>query len=148
MLQVTSSPLLFLHSDHDDEVASLASTSGGFGAKASTQRLPVKDWKAKASPRASPKLKRKGKKDDGYAGLARIRGAVGPAVQDLTELIAAGLGSEAGLQPSVPNPHPVLQTGATPQKVLLATQTWAVCYFKVWEEVVPCLPNWDPKSNV
>uniref|UniRef100_A0A669QXU1 Enhancer of mRNA-decapping protein 4 n=1 Tax=Phasianus colchicus TaxID=9054 RepID=A0A669QXU1_PHACC len=55
-------------SDHDDEVASLASTSGGFGAKASTQRLPVKDWKAKASPRASPKLKRKGKKDDGYAG--------------------------------------------------------------------------------
>lgn len=145
---MTSSPLLFLHSDHDDEVASLASTSGGFGAKASTQRLPVKDWKAKASPRASPKLKRKGKKDDGYAGLARIRGAVGPAVQDLTELIAAGLGSEAGLQPSVPNPHPVLQTGATPQKVLLATQTWAVCYFKVWEEVVPCLPNWDPKSKV
>lgn len=66
-----SSPLLFLHSDHDDEVASLASTSGGFGAKASAQRLPVKDWKVKASPRASPKLKRKAKKDDGYAGLAR-----------------------------------------------------------------------------
>uniref|UniRef100_A0A669R584 Enhancer of mRNA-decapping protein 4 n=1 Tax=Phasianus colchicus TaxID=9054 RepID=A0A669R584_PHACC len=65
-------------SDHDDEVASLASTSGGFGAKASTQRLPVKDWKAKASPRASPKLKRKGKKDDGYAGLARVQMAVGP----------------------------------------------------------------------
>lgn len=145
---MTSSPLLFLHSDHDDEVASLASTSGGFGAKASTQRLPVKDWKAKASPRASPKLKRKGKKDDGYAGLARIRGAVGPAVQDLTELRAAGLGSEAGLWPSVPSPHPVLQTGATPQKVLLATQTWAVCYFEVGEEVVPCLPNWDPKSKV
>ncbi|XP_030367140.1 enhancer of mRNA-decapping protein 4-like [Strigops habroptila] len=51
-------------SDHDDEVASLASTSGGFGAKASTQRLPVKDWKARTSPQASPKLKWKGKKDD------------------------------------------------------------------------------------
>uniref|UniRef100_A0A8D0GBJ2 Enhancer of mRNA-decapping protein 4 n=1 Tax=Sphenodon punctatus TaxID=8508 RepID=A0A8D0GBJ2_SPHPU len=52
-------------SDHDDEVANLASTSGGIGAKASAQRLPVKDWKAKVSPRTSPKLKRKGKKDDG-----------------------------------------------------------------------------------
>ncbi|KAM6354055.1 LOW QUALITY PROTEIN: enhancer of mRNA-decapping protein 4 [Alca torda] len=51
-------------SDHDDEVASLASTSGGFGAKASTQRLR-EGLEAKASPRASPKLKRKGKKDDG-----------------------------------------------------------------------------------
>lgn len=76
-----SSPLLFLHSDHDDEVASLASTSGGFGAKASAQRLPVKDWKVKASPRASPKLKRKGKKDDGYAGIARAQEALGPAGQ-------------------------------------------------------------------
>uniref|UniRef100_A0A672V7N8 Enhancer of mRNA-decapping protein 4 n=1 Tax=Strigops habroptila TaxID=2489341 RepID=A0A672V7N8_STRHB len=57
-------------SDHDDEVASLASTSGGFGAKASTQRLPVKDWKARTSPQASPKLKWKGKKDDRYAGLS------------------------------------------------------------------------------
>ncbi|XP_025025140.1 enhancer of mRNA-decapping protein 4 isoform X2 [Python bivittatus] len=51
-------------SDHDDEVASLASTSGGFTTKVTAQRLPVKDWKAKVSPRASPKLKRKGKKDD------------------------------------------------------------------------------------
>lgn len=76
-----SFPLLFLRSDHDDEVASLASTSGGFGAKASTQRLPVKDWKTKVSPRASPKLKRKGKKDDGYAGLTRIQVAVGPTHQ-------------------------------------------------------------------
>uniref|UniRef100_A0A8C3L376 Enhancer of mRNA-decapping protein 4 n=1 Tax=Chrysolophus pictus TaxID=9089 RepID=A0A8C3L376_CHRPC len=81
LLQHDSQDASAEQSDHDDEVASLASTSGGFGAKASTQRLPVKDWKAKASPRASPKLKRKGKKDDGYAGLARVQMAVGPAVQ-------------------------------------------------------------------
>uniref|UniRef100_A0A8C9F317 Enhancer of mRNA-decapping protein 4 n=1 Tax=Pavo cristatus TaxID=9049 RepID=A0A8C9F317_PAVCR len=78
LLQHDSQDASAEQSDHDDEVASLASTSGGFGAKASTQRLPVKDWKAKASPRASPKLKRKGKKDDGYAGLARVQVAVGP----------------------------------------------------------------------
>ncbi|NXB85010.1 EDC4 protein, partial [Vidua chalybeata] len=71
LLQHDSQDASAEQSDHDDEVASLASTSGGFGAKASAQRLPVKDWKVKASPRASPKLKRKGKKDDGYAGLAR-----------------------------------------------------------------------------
>ncbi|XP_064016763.1 LOW QUALITY PROTEIN: enhancer of mRNA-decapping protein 4 [Pogoniulus pusillus] len=65
LLQHDSQDASAEQSDHDDEVASLASTSGGFGAKASTQRLPVKDWKAKGSPRASPKLKRKGKKDDG-----------------------------------------------------------------------------------
>lgn len=53
------------HSDHDDEVASLASAAGGFGTKVPTPRLPAKDWKTKGSPRASPKLKRKGKKDDG-----------------------------------------------------------------------------------
>ncbi|XP_066876334.1 enhancer of mRNA-decapping protein 4 isoform X6 [Kogia breviceps] len=52
-------------SDHDDEVASLASAAGGFGTKVPTPRLPAKDWKTKGSPRASPKLKRKGKKDDG-----------------------------------------------------------------------------------
>ncbi|NXN27424.1 EDC4 protein, partial [Nycticryphes semicollaris] len=82
LLQHDSQDASAEQSDHDDEVASLASTSGGFGAKASTQRLPVKDWKAKASPRASPKLKRKGKKDDGYAGLARILVAVVRAFQD------------------------------------------------------------------
>ncbi|RMC09206.1 hypothetical protein DUI87_14214 [Hirundo rustica rustica] len=65
LLQHDSQDASAEQSDHDDEVASLASTSGGFGAKASAQRLPVKDWKVKASPRASPKLKRKGKKDDG-----------------------------------------------------------------------------------
>ncbi|NWW85064.1 EDC4 protein, partial [Rhynochetos jubatus] len=69
LLQHDSQDASAEQSDHDDEVASLASTSGGFGAKASTQRLPVKDWKAKASPRASPKLKRKGKKDDGGVGV-------------------------------------------------------------------------------
>uniref|UniRef100_A0AAR2JMD7 Enhancer of mRNA-decapping protein 4 n=1 Tax=Pygocentrus nattereri TaxID=42514 RepID=A0AAR2JMD7_PYGNA len=51
-------------SDHDDEVASLASSSGNCGSRAS-HRLPVKDWKT--SPRGSPKLKRKSKKDDGAA---------------------------------------------------------------------------------
>ncbi|XP_014454759.2 enhancer of mRNA-decapping protein 4 isoform X2 [Alligator mississippiensis] len=65
LLQHDSQDASAEQSDHDDEVASLASTSGGFGAKVSAQRLPVKDWKAKASPRASPKLKRKGKKEDG-----------------------------------------------------------------------------------
>ncbi|XP_069757563.1 enhancer of mRNA-decapping protein 4 isoform X2 [Narcine bancroftii] len=52
-------------SDHDEEVASLASTSCTFGPKTASHRLPVKDWKSKLSPRSSPKLKRKGKKEDG-----------------------------------------------------------------------------------
>uniref|UniRef100_A0A8C3UQV9 Enhancer of mRNA-decapping protein 4 n=1 Tax=Catharus ustulatus TaxID=91951 RepID=A0A8C3UQV9_CATUS len=81
LLQHDSQDASAEQSDHDDEVASLASTSGGFGAKASAQRLPVKDWKVKASPRASPKLKRKVKKDDGYAGLARAQEALGPPGQ-------------------------------------------------------------------
>ncbi|XP_024279281.1 enhancer of mRNA-decapping protein 4 isoform X2 [Oncorhynchus tshawytscha] len=55
-------------SDHDDEVASLASSSGNCGAR-SSQRLPVKEWKS--SPRGSPKLKRKSKKDDGDASQSR-----------------------------------------------------------------------------
>lgn len=63
-----STPLSASSSDHDDEVASLASASGGFGTKVPPPRLPVKDWKTKGSPRTSPKLKRKNKKDDGYAG--------------------------------------------------------------------------------
>uniref|UniRef100_A0A2K6TAK6 Enhancer of mRNA-decapping protein 4 n=1 Tax=Saimiri boliviensis boliviensis TaxID=39432 RepID=A0A2K6TAK6_SAIBB len=56
-------------SDHDDEVASLASASGSFGTKVPAPRLPAKDWKTKGSPRASPKLKRKSKKDDGDAAM-------------------------------------------------------------------------------
>uniref|UniRef100_A0AAY4EUJ7 Enhancer of mRNA-decapping protein 4 n=1 Tax=Denticeps clupeoides TaxID=299321 RepID=A0AAY4EUJ7_9TELE len=49
-------------SDHDDEVASLASSTGNCGSR-SSHRLPMKDWKS--SPRSSPKLKRKSKKEDG-----------------------------------------------------------------------------------
>ncbi|XP_008063944.2 enhancer of mRNA-decapping protein 4 [Carlito syrichta] len=56
-------------SDHDDEVASLASASVGFGTKVPTPRLPTKDWKTKGSPRTSPKLKRKSKKDDGDSAV-------------------------------------------------------------------------------
>ncbi|XP_041046852.1 enhancer of mRNA-decapping protein 4 isoform X1 [Carcharodon carcharias] len=52
-------------SDHDDEVASLASTSCSFGSKSASHRLPAKDWKSKTSPRSSPKLRRKSKKEDG-----------------------------------------------------------------------------------
>ncbi|XP_029009818.1 enhancer of mRNA-decapping protein 4 [Betta splendens] len=55
-------------SDPDDEVASLASSTGNCGAR-SAHRLPVKDWKT--SPRGSPKLKRKSKKDD--SELTRLR---------------------------------------------------------------------------
>ncbi|MEQ2209907.1 hypothetical protein XENOCAPTIV_005753, partial [Xenoophorus captivus] len=43
--------------DPDDEIASLASSSGNCGSR-SSHRIPVKDWKS--SPRSSPKLKRKG----------------------------------------------------------------------------------------
>uniref|UniRef100_A0A8C9RZ60 Enhancer of mRNA-decapping protein 4 n=1 Tax=Scleropages formosus TaxID=113540 RepID=A0A8C9RZ60_SCLFO len=50
-------------SDHDDEVTSLASSSVNCASK-SSRRLQVKDWKV--SPRSSPKLKRKSKKDDGW----------------------------------------------------------------------------------
>uniref|UniRef100_W5MIA3 Enhancer of mRNA-decapping protein 4 n=1 Tax=Lepisosteus oculatus TaxID=7918 RepID=W5MIA3_LEPOC len=55
-------------SDHDEEVASLASSTGNYGPKPS-HRLPVKEWKV--SPRSSPKLKRKSKKDDGDAAQSR-----------------------------------------------------------------------------
>ncbi|XP_029951983.1 enhancer of mRNA-decapping protein 4 [Salarias fasciatus] len=55
-------------SDPDEEVASLASSSGNCGSR-SSHRLPVKDWKA--SPRGSPKLKRKHKKDDGESSQSR-----------------------------------------------------------------------------
>ncbi|KAF7660134.1 hypothetical protein LDENG_00287480 [Lucifuga dentata] len=55
-------------SDPDDEVASLESPSGNCGTR-SSHRLPVKDWKT--SPRGSPKLKRKSKKDDGESSQSR-----------------------------------------------------------------------------
>uniref|UniRef100_A0A8D3DLP9 Enhancer of mRNA-decapping protein 4 n=1 Tax=Scophthalmus maximus TaxID=52904 RepID=A0A8D3DLP9_SCOMX len=54
--------------DPDDEVASLASSSGNCGSR-SSHRLPVKDWKT--SPRGSPKVKRKTKKDDGESSQSR-----------------------------------------------------------------------------
>uniref|UniRef100_A0A671MA47 Enhancer of mRNA-decapping protein 4 n=1 Tax=Sinocyclocheilus anshuiensis TaxID=1608454 RepID=A0A671MA47_9TELE len=57
-------------SDHDDEVASLASSSGNCGPH-SSHRLPVKDWKT--SPCSSPKLKRKSKKDESPHSLDRLR---------------------------------------------------------------------------
>ncbi|XP_019912372.2 enhancer of mRNA-decapping protein 4 isoform X3 [Esox lucius] len=56
-------------SDHDDEVASLASSSGNCGTRSSSHRLPVKEWKS--SPRGSPKLKRKSKKDEGDVSQSR-----------------------------------------------------------------------------
>ncbi|KAM7396214.1 hypothetical protein PAMP_019271 [Pampus punctatissimus] len=55
-------------SDPDDEVSSLASSSGNCGTR-SSHRLPVKDWKT--SPRGSPKLKRKTKKDDCESSQSR-----------------------------------------------------------------------------
>uniref|UniRef100_A0A673A5L9 Enhancer of mRNA-decapping protein 4 n=1 Tax=Sphaeramia orbicularis TaxID=375764 RepID=A0A673A5L9_9TELE len=54
--------------DPDDEVASLASSSGNCGSR-SSHRIPVKEWKT--SPRGSPKLKRKSKKDDGESSQLR-----------------------------------------------------------------------------
>uniref|UniRef100_A0A8C2A8G4 Enhancer of mRNA-decapping protein 4 n=1 Tax=Cyprinus carpio TaxID=7962 RepID=A0A8C2A8G4_CYPCA len=66
-------------SDHDDEVASLAS-SGNCGPR-SSHRLPVKDWKT--SPRSSPKLKRKSKKDEGESSQSRqIENQMSIEVQD------------------------------------------------------------------
>uniref|UniRef100_A0A8C5H7D5 Enhancer of mRNA-decapping protein 4 n=1 Tax=Gouania willdenowi TaxID=441366 RepID=A0A8C5H7D5_GOUWI len=50
-------------SDPEDEVESLASSTGKCSSRGS-HRIPVKDWKT--SPRGSPKLKRKLKKDEGY----------------------------------------------------------------------------------
>uniref|UniRef100_I3JYP4 Enhancer of mRNA-decapping protein 4 n=1 Tax=Oreochromis niloticus TaxID=8128 RepID=I3JYP4_ORENI len=55
-------------SDPDDEVASLASSSGNCGSR-SSHRLPVNDWKT--SPRGSPKPKRKLKKDDSESSQSR-----------------------------------------------------------------------------
>ncbi|XP_051725680.1 enhancer of mRNA-decapping protein 4 isoform X1 [Ctenopharyngodon idella] len=67
-------------SDHDDEVASLASSSGNCGPR-SSHRLPVKDWKT--SPRSSPKLKRKSKKDEGESSQSRqLENQMSTEVQD------------------------------------------------------------------
>lgn len=55
-------------SDPDDEVASLAASSGN-SASRSSQRMQVKDWKT--SPRGSPKSKRKTKKDESESSQLR-----------------------------------------------------------------------------
>lgn len=55
-------------SDPDDEVGSLGSSSGNCASR-SSHRIPVKDWKN--SPRGSPKLKRKNKRDDGESSQFR-----------------------------------------------------------------------------
>uniref|UniRef100_A0A3Q1GXM9 Enhancer of mRNA-decapping protein 4 n=1 Tax=Acanthochromis polyacanthus TaxID=80966 RepID=A0A3Q1GXM9_9TELE len=66
-------------SDPDDEVASLASSSGNCGSR-SSHRIPVKDWKT--SPRGSPKLKRKMKKDDSESSQSRQMDSFNAEVQD------------------------------------------------------------------
>ncbi|KAF3854408.1 hypothetical protein F7725_022463 [Dissostichus mawsoni] len=54
-------------SDPDDEVPTMAASSGNCGR--SSHRLPVKEWKT--SPRGSPKVKRKTKKDDSESSQSR-----------------------------------------------------------------------------
>uniref|UniRef100_A0A8C8DP82 Enhancer of mRNA-decapping protein 4 n=1 Tax=Oryzias sinensis TaxID=183150 RepID=A0A8C8DP82_9TELE len=54
--------------DPDEEVASLAASSGNCGSR-SSHRISMKDWKS--SPRGSPKLKRKMKKDDCESSQSR-----------------------------------------------------------------------------
>ncbi|XP_035520710.1 enhancer of mRNA-decapping protein 4 [Morone saxatilis] len=76
-------------SDPDDEVASLASSSGNCGSR-SSHRLPVKDWKT--SPRGSPKLKRKTKKDDSESSQSRQMdsGQMSAEVQDELLMLLRG----------------------------------------------------------
>lgn len=68
-------------SDPDDEVASLGSSSGNCASR-SSHRIPVKEWKS--SPRGSPKLKRKNKKDDSESSQFRqlSPGQINSEVQD------------------------------------------------------------------
>lgn len=68
-------------SDPDDEVGSLGSSSGNCASR-SSHRIPVKDWKS--SPRGSPKLKRKNKRDDGESSQFRqlSPGQINSEVQD------------------------------------------------------------------
>lgn len=68
-------------SDPDDEVGSLGSSSGNCASR-SSHRIPVKDWKS--SPRGSPKLKRKNKRDDGDSSQFRqlSPGQINSEVQD------------------------------------------------------------------
>lgn len=68
-------------SDPDDEVGSLGSSSGNCASR-SSHRIPVKEWKS--SPRGSPKLKRKNKRDDSESSHFRqlSPGQVNSEVQD------------------------------------------------------------------
>ncbi|XP_077938573.1 enhancer of mRNA-decapping protein 4 isoform X3 [Gasterosteus aculeatus] len=68
-------------SDPNDEGSGLVSSSVNCGSR-SSHRLPVKDWKT--SPRASPKVKRKTKKDDGELSQSRQMdsGQMNAEVQD------------------------------------------------------------------
>ncbi|XP_072290506.1 enhancer of mRNA-decapping protein 4 [Eucyclogobius newberryi] len=68
-------------SDPDDEVASLASSSGNCASR-SSHRKQAKEWKG--SPRGSPKLKRKNKKEDREPSQLRqfSPGQVNSEVQD------------------------------------------------------------------
>ncbi|MGH0146022.1 UNVERIFIED_CONTAM: hypothetical protein FKN15_007624 [Acipenser sinensis] len=101
--------------DHDDEVASLASSSGNYGSK-STHRLPVKEWKS--SPRGSPKLKRKSKKEEGLQDsiltqVQRIvKGEVSMAMKEqqaaVTTSIMQAMRSAAGTP--IPSSHLDYQT--------------------------------------
>lgn len=51
-------------SDHDEEVASLATAIGSFGGKGQSPRLLVKEWKSSISPNSSPKSCMKSVKDN------------------------------------------------------------------------------------
>ncbi|KAM8892966.1 enhancer of mRNA-decapping protein 4 isoform 1-T1 [Spinachia spinachia] len=68
-------------SDPNDEGSGTVSASGNCSSR-SSHRLPVKDWKT--SPRASPKVKRKTKKDDGEMSQSRQMdsGQMNAEVQD------------------------------------------------------------------
>uniref|UniRef100_A0A8C5H8D1 Enhancer of mRNA-decapping protein 4 n=1 Tax=Gouania willdenowi TaxID=441366 RepID=A0A8C5H8D1_GOUWI len=71
-------------SDPEDEVESLASSTGKCSSRGS-HRIPVKDWKT--SPRGSPKLKRKLKKDEGESLQSRQMDSALVAQEELLMLL-------------------------------------------------------------
>uniref|UniRef100_A0A8C6P3C5 Enhancer of mRNA-decapping protein 4 n=1 Tax=Nothobranchius furzeri TaxID=105023 RepID=A0A8C6P3C5_NOTFU len=73
-------------SDPDDEIAALASSAGSCGSR-SSHRIPVKDWKS--SPRSSPELKRRTKKDDSESSQSRHVDHVSELVDELLVLLRA-----------------------------------------------------------
>uniref|UniRef100_A0A8C6P3J9 Enhancer of mRNA-decapping protein 4 n=1 Tax=Nothobranchius furzeri TaxID=105023 RepID=A0A8C6P3J9_NOTFU len=72
--------------DPDDEIAALASSAGSCGSR-SSHRIPVKDWKS--SPRSSPELKRRTKKDDSESSQSRHVDHVSELVDELLVLLRA-----------------------------------------------------------